>query len=83
MTSIEFYKGIEFVRISSFTEAEKNVFWQTFDRNKIIKILMNDSLLNDCIQYQDYREWMAKDFHQEVSIQQSKEETPMPILKFA
>lgn len=54
---IENYKGIEFVRISALPEDQKKVFWDSFDRHKIIKILRNEELLNDCIQYRDYQDW--------------------------
>lgn len=53
----EVYKGIEFVRISSLEKEEKNQIWQTFERDKIIKILRDNELLNDCIQYADYITW--------------------------
>lgn len=53
----EVYKGIEYVRISSLQSEEKNIIWQTLDREKIIKILRDNELLNDCIQYQDYLSW--------------------------
>jgi hypothetical protein len=62
---VENYKGIEFVRISSLPETQKSVFWQSFDKSKIIKILRTDSLLNDCVQYHDYTEWVSKHFKQE------------------
>jgi len=53
----EVYKGIEFVRISSLDANEKTNIWQTIARDKIIKILRDNELLNDCIQYQDYVSW--------------------------
>jgi len=53
----EVYKGIEYVRISSLNKEEKNKIWQTLDREKIIKILKDNELLNDCVQYQDYLSW--------------------------
>jgi hypothetical protein len=62
----ETYKGIDFVRISSLPENQKRLFWQSFDKNKIIKILKSDSLLNDCIQYHEYSDWFTKNFKQEM-----------------
>lgn len=53
----EIYKGIEFVRISSLDANEKTNIWQTIEREKIIKILRDNELLNDCIQYHDYVSW--------------------------
>jgi hypothetical protein len=56
----EVYKGIEFVRISSLDANEKMNIWQTIERGKIIKILRDNELLNDCIQYHDYVSWAKK-----------------------
>ncbi|PZR36282.1 MAG: hypothetical protein DI538_14155 [Azospira oryzae] len=53
----ESYKGIEFVRISSLDAHEKSLIWQTLGRGKVIKILRDNELLNDCIQYHDYMAW--------------------------
>lgn len=53
----EIYKGIEFVRIFSLPDEQKVLIWQSLDRSKIIKILRENTLLNDCIQYQDYLSW--------------------------
>lgn len=56
----EVYKGIEFVRISSLNTEEKSKIWQTLERDKIIKILRDKELLNDCIQYGDYILWRER-----------------------
>jgi hypothetical protein len=81
----ENYKGIEFVRISSLPENQRALFWKSFDKHKIIKILMADSLLNDCIQYHDYTEWHSHQFkHEIVSNPTPVASTPLqPVLKVA
>ncbi|NOS91118.1 MAG: hypothetical protein HOP30_04295 [Cyclobacteriaceae bacterium] len=56
----EIYKGIEFVRISSLPEDQKSAIWKSFDREKIIKILKTDALMNDCILYRDYLDWLGQ-----------------------
>ena len=58
--SSESYKGIEFIRISSLATQEKNLIWQTLGHEKIIKILRDNELLNDCIQYNDYLAWQSQ-----------------------
>jgi hypothetical protein len=58
--AIENYKGIEFVRISTLPENQKTLLKQSFDKNKIIKILKENSLLSDCVMYSDYLEWLSK-----------------------
>ena len=54
---METYKGIEFVRISSMPEEQQALIHQTLDRLKIVKILREHELLNDCILMTDYMEW--------------------------
>ena len=59
-TPVENYKGIQFVRISSLPKEQKEIFWSTFEQEKIIKVLRNQELLVDCIPYSDYTAWMEK-----------------------
>lgn len=54
----ENFKGIEFVRISSLPEDQKESIWQSFQHDKIIKIVKDQALMNDCILYQDYISWL-------------------------
>ena len=56
---MEIYKGIEFVRISSMPEEQQALILQTLDKTKIVKILREHELLNDCILTTDYMEWAA------------------------
>ena len=57
---LENFKGIEFVRISSLPEDQKEKIWQSFQQDKIIKIVRDQALLNDCILYQDYVSWLKQ-----------------------
>ena len=54
----ENFKGIEFVRISSLPEDQKEKIWKSFQHDKIIKIVKDQALLNDCILYNDYVSWL-------------------------
>jgi hypothetical protein len=58
--TIENFKGIEFVRISSLPKDQQENVWQSFHRDKIIKILKDQALMNDCILYRDYAAWQSK-----------------------
>jgi hypothetical protein len=53
----ESFKGIEFVRISSLPGDQKEKIWNSLQHDKIIKIVKDQSLLNDCVLYQDYLSW--------------------------
>lgn len=63
----EQYKGITFVRIASLPEKQKEQFWISFDKEKIIKILKEGTLLNDCILFNDYSDWLKTHFKEEFS----------------
>ena len=65
-TQSENYKGIEFVRISTLPEDQKQLIWTSLKRDKIIKILKTDCLLNDCIQLRDYEAWYSENYKTEV-----------------
>ncbi|MDZ4716759.1 MAG: hypothetical protein SH819_14940 [Cytophagales bacterium] len=54
---LETFKGIEFVRISSMPKEQQERIWQTFESEKIIKIVKDQALMNDCILYADYAAW--------------------------
>jgi len=57
--NIENFKGIEFVRISAMPKDQQAKVWESFERDKIFKIITDQSLLNDCILYNDYAAWEA------------------------
>ncbi len=70
----EVYKGIEFVRISSLPEDQKSAIWSSFDREKIIKILKTDALMNDCILYRDYLDWLGQSRSKVIEVKNSVED---------
>lgn len=55
----EVYRGIEYIRISSLSQEEKEMIWSTFPQDKIIKIVRDKAVLNDCILYHDFVAWAA------------------------
>ncbi len=56
----EIFKGIEYVRISSLPGEQREKIWGSFQHGKIIKIVKDQALLNDCILYQDYESWLRE-----------------------
>ncbi len=58
----ENYKGIDFVRISKLPEDQKTAIAQTIASDKIIKILRENELLVDCIQFKHYELWYETAF---------------------
>ena len=69
----ENFKGIEFIRISSLPEDQKEKIWQSFQQDKIIKIVKDQALLNDCILVHDYVSWLGQ---QQSAVIQSNSPTP-------
>ncbi len=53
----EFYRGIEFIRITSLPADQKETFLKYLSQDKVIKILKDDTLISDCILYSDYLTW--------------------------
>ena len=58
--NVERYKGIEFVRISALPKEQQEQVWASFEREKIIKIVRDQSLMNDCILYPDFAAWQSR-----------------------
>lgn len=53
----EHYKGISFVRISMLPPEQRAKIRESFSRELIVKILRDNTLINDCIVYDDYVSW--------------------------
>jgi len=62
MAERETYKGIEFIRISKLSMDQKAKIITSFPKDKIIKILRDEVLLSDCIQYHEYQEWASQHY---------------------
>lgn len=59
----EIYKGIQYVQISSLPQNQRNEILKSISNRLIIKILKDDSILHDCIQYQHYEFWFENIFN--------------------
>lgn len=60
------YKGIEYVRLGGLPLDQKEKIATTLSSDKIIKILKDGVLINDCIQYADYLHWFEE--HHQVAV---------------
>ena len=54
---VEIYKGIEFVRLSNLPAEQKENIKSWLPKDRLIKILKDEMVLSDCIQYSDYLRW--------------------------
>ncbi len=57
LAASETYKGIKFIRISSLPAEQKDLIWQSINHDFVIKILKDNTLINDCLQYAHYVTW--------------------------
>lgn len=72
----EHFKGISFVRISTLPAEQRLRIRESFDRQLIVKIIRDNSLINDCIVYTDYLSWYRA--HRHASVQSAQ---PSPLLE--
>jgi hypothetical protein len=79
----ENYKGIEYVQISSLPEAQKNYIYSSLNHKLIINILKDDSLLNDCLQYQHYITWYDNIYKPKVQPEPVEARANSPVLSLA
>lgn len=75
MSQKEIYKGIEFVRISNLPKEQSEGIYAAFPKDKIIKILRDEMIVRDCIQYQDYQEWFKETYQNQRDLVMTKPET--------
>jgi len=81
--SAENFKGIKYVRISSLPADQKNHIWKSINQDLIIKILRDDALLNDCLQYEHYINWYEGIFNLVAQKKSVEIETPDRTLAIA
>ena len=75
MSQKEIYKGIEFVRISNLPKEQSERIHAHFPKDKIIKILRDEVILRDCIQYHEYQEWFKESYQRQRNMVMTQPET--------
>lgn len=81
MIEKETYKGIEFVRISNLPKEQSESIKASFPKEKIIKILRDEVILGDCIQYHEYMEWLKEHYalYQEFTFHKADQKFVQPL----
>lgn len=51
------FKGIEYVQVAELPLVQREKLLQTINRDLFIKILMNDEVVSECLQFKDYSSW--------------------------
>ena len=55
------YKGIEYVQFSELPQEQQTMLSKNL-KQLTIKILVNDKIVSDCLQFRDYLEWYESVF---------------------
>jgi len=55
--SSSFYKGIQYVPVSSLPKEQRERLLLTIDTELFIKILVDGKLTGNCLQFKDYESW--------------------------
>ena len=51
------YKGIEYVQVNSLPADQKEKLLQTINHELLIKILIDEKLIGNCLLFKDYEVW--------------------------
>ena len=65
--SISTYKGIEYIQLSALSATQAESLSQTLSERTLIKILVDDTILSDCVLYSAYEKWFVT-YAEEVKI---------------
>ena len=66
------YKGIEFVQLKALPAAQAALLIRTLNERTLIKILIDDVIISDCVLYSTYEKWFAsysKEIKEPVALQ--------------
>lgn len=74
------YKGIEYIQLTDLPQEQQALIVQNLDEDFFIKILVESSVISQCIQYKDYVMWFETVYGGEVSAVESAESVPSPVL---
>jgi hypothetical protein len=55
--NVRIYKGIEYVQLSELPAIQAESLKNTLNERTLIKILMDDEILHDCVLYSAYEKW--------------------------
>lgn len=60
------YKGIEYIRIGELPKNQSEQIVEWLSKDQVIKILTEEKLMDDCVQYADYSYWFDHVYKPEV-----------------
>jgi hypothetical protein len=76
----EIYRGIEFVRIGLLPADQREKIKSTIKHDLIIKILIGNTLADDCVQYHHYKAWFLQTYPNKVITSQPTAVAPSDLV---
>ena len=67
------YRGIEYIRLGSLPDKQRNQFLNWLDVSNIITIQVNGTFQSDCVQYSEYSYWFEQVFMSDKDNEQYKQ----------
>jgi hypothetical protein len=77
--SSKIYKGIEYIQVKDLPEEQQEKILETLNHECLIKILIDKSIISNCIQYKDYVLWFDTIYNVVRATQQHRTLEPAPI----
>lgn len=74
------YKGIEYIQLTDLPNEQQDLIIQHLEEDDFIKILVENSVISDCIQYKDYEAWFDTIFRKPTNKNHSAPEAS-PVLR--
>ncbi len=65
--SSRIYKGIEYIQLSDLPNDQQQQITEALEHS-FIKILIDKSIVSNCIQYKDYESWFGETYPSENSV---------------
>lgn len=62
MVDCKNYRGIEYIQLQELPQNQREKLIQSISRDRFIKILIDGSIVSDCIQYKDYSLWYQTEY---------------------
>lgn len=70
--SSKIYKGIEYVRLSELPKDQKEKISESLSGESLIKILIDETVVSNCLQYKDYDFWFENVYKKIVPVTVTK-----------
>jgi hypothetical protein len=61
------YKGIEYIQVNALPLEQKEKLLQTINHELLIKILVDEKLIGNCLLFKDYEIWFDKIYNPQTS----------------